>query len=880
MLSKMLIDTTHPEETRVVLVNDNKVEDFDFESINKQQLSGNIYLAKVTRVEPSLQAAFLDYGGNRHGFLAFSEIHPDYYQIPIADREALLAEEAEVNKNLYKSEDLSDEGEFSDKKNSEILNKDAIPLLAADINSISEETERPEAKLQEANGSKLANKKNTPTQENQNNTAVNPDENFKNENGKILDKANTETKRRKQHYKIQEVIKVRQVLLVQVVKDERGNKGAALTSYISLAGRYCVLMPNTARGGGISRKITNVADRKKLKETASEFSIPEKMGLIIRTAGARRTKTEIKRDYEYLLRQWEQIRELTLKSIAPCPIYEEGSLIKRSIRDLYGKEVDEIIVDGDRGYREAKEYMKMLIPSHAKNVKKYESNLPLFSRYQVETYLAGMFNPTVQLKSGGYLVIGTTEALVAIDVNSGRSTKESNIEDTALRTNTEAAEEIARQVKLRDLAGLIVIDFIDMDERKNNVSVEKRMKDCLKNDKARIQVGRISSFGLLEMSRQRLRSGMVETTTQPCSHCYGTGITRSNESLALAILRELEQENSKKQTKEVLVSVPVNVANYLLNQKRAHIELIEKRSNFFIRVEGNLEFVSPNYKIERFKNSTINIVTHNQSNVITIDSDTVLTEFPEITPETEKKLVSNPDEVETGTTAEEVGPRKNRRRRWRGNRNNKVTSNETKVKESTLTSSLGSDKSSKDTQSIDKADNTDSSADGTKQEPKVKDTPVPKVKDTPVPKVKDTPVPKVKDSPVPKEQKKFNQKKPSSVPKKTSKKQATDTKDDLKVKPSFKEATKTPLINQHQSATSAKHSKKNSEKEVITKPSFQSPSKSTLNVKSTKDRVKALASTILVGTDKKIIENSTKVQTTEKKVTESVEKKGWWSRKG
>jgi ribonuclease E len=408
MAEKMLIDASHPEETRVVVVRGNRIEEFDFESQHKKQLRGNIYLAKVTRVEPSLQAAFVDYGGNRHGFLAFSEIHPDYYQIPLADRQALLQAEAE------------DAGQRS---------------LTSTV--------------------------------------------------------------------IQEVIKPRQIVLVQVVKEERGNKGAALTTYLSLAGRYCVLMPNTARGGGISRKITNAADRKKLKDIAGELDVPTGMGLIIRTAGAQRTRTEIKRDYEFLLRQWEQVRELTLKSIAPTLIYEEGSLIKRSIRDIYSKEIDEVLVGGEEGYREAKDYMRMLMPSHAKNVQPYRDAVPLFSRYQVENYLAAMFNPTVQLKSGGYIVIGVTEALVAIDVNSGRSTREGSIEETALKTNLEAAEEVARQLRLRDLAGLIVIDFIDMDERRNNAAVERRMKEKLKNDRARIQVGRISAFGLMEMSRQR-----------------------------------------------------------------------------------------------------------------------------------------------------------------------------------------------------------------------------------------------------------------------------------------------------------------------------------------------------------------------------------------
>src|SRR5690606_28116556 len=408
----------------------------------------------------------------------------------------------------------------------------------------------------------------------------------------------------RRRYKIQDVIQRRQVLLVQVVKEERGNKGAALTTYLSLAGRYCVLMPNTARGGGISRKITNAADRKKLKEIAGEIEVPEGAGLIIRTAGSQRTKAEIKRDYEYLMRLWEQIRDLTLKSIAPAPIYEEGDLIKRSIRDLYSKDIDEVLVEGEQGYRAAKDFMKMIMPSHAKNVKLYNEPLPLFARYQVETYLGAMFNPTVQLRSGGYIVIGITEALVAIDVNSGRSTKEGSIEETALKTNLEAAEEIARQLRLRDLAGLIVIDFIDMAERKNNAAVEKRLKEKLKTDRARIPVGRISGFGLLEMSRQRLRPGMLESTTAPCPHCHGTGIIRSDDSLSLQILRQLEEEGTRKRSREVLLKAPVAVVNFLINQKREHLAQIEGRYGMAIRLEAVPAMVSPDYEIEKFKTAT------------------------------------------------------------------------------------------------------------------------------------------------------------------------------------------------------------------------------------------------------------------------------------
>ena len=412
------------------------------------------------------------------------------------------------------------------------------------------------------------------------------------------------SKPRPRRYKIQEVIKVRQILLVQVVKEERGNKGAALTTYLSLAGRYCVLMPNTARGGGISRKITNAVDRKKLKEIAGDIEVPSGAGLIVRTAGAKRTKTEIKRDYEYLQRLWEQIRELTLKSIAPSKIYEEGDLVKRSIRDLYNRDIDEVLVEGEIGHKIAKDFMRMIMPSHTKNVKQYSDPLPLFSRYQVETYLTSMFNPVVQLKSGGYLVIGVTEALVAIDVNSGRATKEGSIEETALKTNLEAAEEVSRQLRLRDLAGLIVIDFIDMEDRRNNSAVERKLKDKLKTDRARIQVGRISGFGLLEMSRQRLRPGMIEATTQNCLHCHGTGLIRSEENLALSIIRQIEDEGVRGRSSEIIVKCPVSVANFIVNQKREHIANIEARFSLFVRINADTALVSPEYSIEKLKTSS------------------------------------------------------------------------------------------------------------------------------------------------------------------------------------------------------------------------------------------------------------------------------------
>ncbi|WP_412554772.1 Rne/Rng family ribonuclease [Shimia sp. MIT1388] len=920
MAKKMLIDATHAEETRVVVVDGNKVEEFDFESENKRQLAGNIYLAKVTRVEPSLQAAFVDYGGNRHGFLAFSEIHPDYYQIPVADREALMEEERAYAESLKardeeeekpkarsrrsrsrkkKSEDQvateateteaveaaseepvaeisgmetidlvedaggdQDEGlspmelveetpveepaeaEAAEADASADVEADAAEVAPAEAEEAAEEEaaeDAPEAESDVAAETEAADAEETaeaaaedtsedgrdkdegpktiaantegedavvskdpetgeeteteasaapegedateddvaveeaveeteaaapesdenadveaePVEEGaaeeapeeavaeeveaaveepevaeaaddaadsseadsesaaQDEDAVaedapeadaeaaegaeeeadaeadseasSDDEDSGKKSGRrrsrrrgkrseasekdesiesVADEDDSEDirpprKPRPRRYKIQEVIKVRQIMLVQVVKEERGNKGAALTTYLSLAGRYCVLMPNTARGGGISRKITNAADRKKLKEISNEIDVPQGAGLIVRTAGAKRTKSEIKRDYEYLQRLWEQIRELTLKSTAPAKIYEEGDLIKRSIRDLYSREIDEVLVEGERGYRIAKDFMKMIMPSHAKNVKRYQDSLPLLARYQVESYLSGMFNPTVQLKSGGYIVIGVTEALVAIDVNSGRATKEGSIEETALKTNLEAAEEVARQLRLRDLAGLIVIDFIDMDERKNNTAVEKRMKDKLKTDRARIQVGRISGFGLMEMSRQRLRPGMIEATTQPCPHCHGTGLIRSDDNLALSILRQIEEEGTRGRSREVLVKAPVAIVNYLMNQKREHVAQIEARYGLSVRIEADPHLVSPDFSIEKFKTAT-RVVPEPEAPVVSGDIS-IMDAIDDADVEDAEVISEEKPETEEG----EAKPKKRRRRRRR-----------------------------------------------------------------------------------------------------------------------------------------------------------------------------------------------------------------------
>lgn len=566
MANQMLVDATHPEETRVVVVRGSRVEEFDFESANRKQLRGNIYLAKVTRVEPSLQAAFVDYGGNRHGFLAFSEIHPDYYQIPVADRQALLDEEKDSDNDAPDNSE-NDEAPAQTAKNP----GDESVATDPEGKSASDETTDENGDNVEQVGAEDA----------------------------MEEVPERSSRRRTRQYKIQEVIKRRQILLVQVVKEERGNKGAALTTYLSLAGRYSVLMPNTARGGGISRKITNVADRKRLKKIASELDVADGMGVILRTAGASRTKAEIKRDFEYLLRLWENVRDLTLQSAAPLLVYEEGSLIKRSIRDLYNKDIEQVLVSGEDGYREAKDFMRMLMPSHAKNVQPYREAQPIFTRYGIEPQLDAMFSPQVTLKSGGYIVIDQTEALVSIDVNSGRSTREHNIEDTALSTNLEAAEEISRQLRLRDLAGLVVIDFIDMEEKRNNRAVEKRLKDCLKSDRARIQVGRISHFGLMEMSRQRIRTGVLESTMDPCPHCHGTGHVRAAASVALLVLRTIEDHLLRGVAHHLLVKTRTNVALYILNQKRGNLAELELRFGISITIEVEENLEGKHLEIER-----------------------------------------------------------------------------------------------------------------------------------------------------------------------------------------------------------------------------------------------------------------------------------------
>ena len=645
MKNKMLIDAGHPEETRVVVVRGERVEEFDYESATRKQLRGNIYLAKVTRIEPSLQAAFIEYGGNRHGFLAFSEIHPDYYQIPVADRQALLEAEAQEARARNAGADTADstaeqpteaeDGEAPEKADSKVTT-----TTADDIADDSEKTGGEDAASDDSD-------------EGDPEATEDPVESVGAEDA--LEEVPERRRYRARQYKIQEVLRRRQVLLVQVVKEERGNKGAALTTYLSLAGRYSVLMPNTARGGGISRKITSPSDRKRLKEVASDLDVPEGMGVILRTAGASRTKAEVKRDFEYLLRLWESVRELTLQSTAPSLVYEEGSLIKRSIRDLYSRDVGEILVTGEDGYREAKDFMRMLMPSHAKNVQPYRESQPIFAHYGVEAQLDAMFSPQVSLPAGGYIVINQTEALVSIDVNSGRSTREHSIEDTALQTNLQASEEVSRQLRLRDLAGLVVIDFIDMEERRNNRAVEKRLKDCLKDDRARIQVGRISHFGLLEMSRQRIRTGVLESTSEVCPHCMGTGHVRSAASVALHVLRSLEDHLLKGVTRNLDVRTRTKVALYILNQKRTHLSDLERLFDLNINIVADESITTPAH----FLLEQGDLVGAHPVQPISIQPTSVAPEYESLAADEET------DEGDHGEQTTEGQERKKKRRRRR-----------------------------------------------------------------------------------------------------------------------------------------------------------------------------------------------------------------------
>lgn len=629
---RMLVDAIHPEETRIVVTAGNRLEEFDFESASRRQLRGNIFLAKVTRVEPSLQAAFVEYGGNRHGFLAFSEIHPDYYQIPVADREALLAEEEHEEEHHEESEEPVSVPEGVAETDAE-----ADPQEHEDESHIEQAPANSEP-VESIGGADALEE---------------------------VPERRQRSQQRRHQYKIQEVIKRRQVMLVQVVKEERGNKGAALTTYLSLAGRYSVLMPNTARGGGISRKITNAADRKRLKEITSDLEVPQGMGVILRTAGATRTKAEVKRDFEYLMRLWESVRTLTLQSQAPCLVYEEGSLIKRTIRDLYNKDIDEVFVAGDDAFREAKDFMRMIMPSHAKNVVLYKDDQPLFSKYGIEAQLDSMFSPTVTLPSGGYIVINPTEALVSIDVNSGRSTKEHNIEDTALQTNLEAADEVARQLRLRDLAGLIVIDFIDMMENRSNRAVERRLKDALKDDRARIQVGRISHFGLMEMSRQRIRFGVVESSTHKCPICDGTGLVRSTESLALMIMRHVEDHVLRKQGQSINVRVPVEVALYVLNYKRETLTALEARNSLSITITADSKLTGHQFSIEKGEARVSSYVDQRVASHVRVDSAVIEDADEDIEVE-EDEVEEEATEARQENGEGEGNGRRRRRRRRRG----------------------------------------------------------------------------------------------------------------------------------------------------------------------------------------------------------------------
>ncbi len=628
MTRRMIIDATHPEETRVAVVNGTRLEEFDYETEFRKQLKSNIYLAKVTRVEPSLQAAFVEYGGNRHAFLPFPEIHSDYYRIPIGDRPhgyddhddddndasieqfpegALSGESAQALHQAYPDE-ISEAFEsvrysfqhdeqpqdYADSDHGETQHVDgAVPALD-EHHGAYHESDAGEHDYQQGDESQPAGEAEHGPSQPQVKTVETV-------GGDEVDEMQHRRRSSMPRYKIQEVIKRRQIMLIQISKEERGNKGAAVTTFLSLPGRYCVLMPNTPRGGGISRKIANPQDRKRMKELIGDLELPPGMSVILRTAGVERSKIEIKRDLDYLLRLWEAVRDLTLRSTAPALVYEEGNLIKRSIRDIYGKDITDIQVAGEEGYRQAKDFMRMLMPSHARRVQLYRDPVPLFFRYQVESQIDAIHNPVAQLRSGGYIVINQTEALVSIDVNSGRSTRERNIEETAYKTNLEAADEIARQLRLRDMGGLIVIDFIDMEDQRHDTAVERRLKDAMRNDRARIQIGRVSAFGLLELSRQRLHPSLLESNFHTCPACRGAGIVRSMESAAFVALRAIEEEGIKGKAAEIAFHVHPSVALYVLNSKRRNLMTLEERYALKITVEADGSLISPDYRIERLR---------------------------------------------------------------------------------------------------------------------------------------------------------------------------------------------------------------------------------------------------------------------------------------
>lgn len=710
MTKRMLIDASHPEETRVAVLDGNRLEAFDIESANRLPLKGNIYLARVVRVEPSLQAAFVEYGGNRHGFLAFGEIHPDYYQIPVADRQRLLEMQRAEADEERRREEAEDAARAGDAALNEALESAAAegeeppPARIATIEAEAAEATVPHEGVpvpDQAPSEAAAAPQDQPGAEASAADAEARDAEAAAAEGEDRDSAeangsegeaqaepvlppetvggSTEDDVRERrippkflrNYKIQEVIKRRQIMLVQVVKEERGTKGAALTTYISLAGRFSVLMPNSPRGGGVSRKITSAADRKRLREAIDELGLPDGMSLIVRTAGAQRPKPEIKKDCEYLLRLWDNIRERTFASTAPALIYEEADLIKRSIRDTYGKDVDEVVVDGEDAFSDAREFMRMLMPAHANKVRLSRDGVPLFARHGVDAQLEQMHNPTVQLKSGGYIVINQTEALVAIDVNSGRATRDRHIEDTALRTNLEAADEVARQLRLRDLAGLIVIDFIDMESSKHDGMVERRLKEALKQDRARIQVGRISHFGLLEMSRQRLRPSLVEHAFVTCPHCQGRGLVRSVESSGLAVLRAIEEEGGKRRAAEIVVHVATPIAFWLLNRKRERLAMIEERFGMAVLFQADDTLIPPALRIERTRAQNPDAIAERPA-ALRMDY------APDIEPEEADAAEAEAEEAVPAARAEgeprgeaaegEAGQRRRRRRRRRGRR--------------------------------------------------------------------------------------------------------------------------------------------------------------------------------------------------------------------
>ena len=705
MTTRMLIDARHREETRVAVTKGNRIEEFDFESAEHKQLKGNIYLAKVTRVEPSLQAAFVEYGGNRHGFLAFSEIHPDYYQIPKEDREALLREEAEhaAEAAMRAEEDLDElEGDVADVD--EPGDDDAAVAAPETIGEDSDDDGRQDS-ADDAEGEDGEEARDDRDDKGRRGRGRGRGRKGGRGRGRRDEDENGESRmslRRK--YKIQDVIRRRQVMLVQVVKEERGNKGAALTTYLSLAGRYCVLMPNTMHGGGISRKISNGADRRKLKAMIDELNLPPSMGCIVRTAGMSRTKTEIKRDFDYLARLWDEIREKTLGSSAPALIHSDSDLVKRAIRDIYHRDIEEVLVEGEEGYKAAKQFMKLLMPSHARRVKQYADPVSLYQRYGVEDQLAGMLNPVVQLKSGGYLVINPTEALVSIDINSGRSTREHNIEQTALSTNLEAAHEIARQLRLRDMAGLIVIDFIDMDHGSNVRKVERAMKDALKNDRARIQVGRISGFGLMEMSRQRLRTGVLEASTRPCPHCEGTGLVRTASSAGLSALRLIEEEAARGKGSKIILRASQEATFYLLNEKRRELRDIEDLYGVSVEILPDGETEGARMAIEVGGPPPVQRRSFAPIAPIEDDDDDDIVDEEDIEEEEEEaeRPARREREREEGDADGEGGRNKRRRRRRRGRRGrrddegNETAEGETASEEAEETDGDGDDEAGAD----------------------------------------------------------------------------------------------------------------------------------------------------------------------------------------